>query len=91
MIMESITFIEFIEEEAIQTCGLSVYLAVRQKRYAEARDALDTLEYTLLPHLRLVNQVLGPLAPYSYGSFMDYVSATQVMCNTYRAVLFTTP
>jgi hypothetical protein len=90
-VMESVTFIQFIQEEAIQACGLSIFMALRAKRYHEASLALDTLEGTLLYHLRLVNQAVGALAPYSKGAFGDFILATEVACSTYRALLVAAP
>ena len=74
-VMEAVTFIQFIQEEAIQSCALGAFLAIRQRRYSAAKQAIDTIENTLLYHLELVNDGVGWLAPYSKGAFIDFITA----------------
>ena len=87
-VMSAITFIQFIEEEAIQTCSLGIYLAIRVRNFTAARQALETLEGTLLPHLITINNTFGWLAPYSKGCFQDYITACQAQIEVYKQ-LFT--
>jgi len=60
-VMEIITFIQFIHEEAIQSANLGVYLAVRSKSYPAASRGLGLLRTTLIPHLKNVNDFAGYL------------------------------
>jgi hypothetical protein len=90
-VMESITFIEFIQEEAIQSCALAAFMAIRSKRYDAARQCLDILESTLIYHLELVNEAVGPLAPYSVGCFADFVTSAKLSAATMRSLLLSAP
>lgn len=90
-VMETVTFIQFIQEEAIQACGLGIFLAIRQRRYSVASQGCDVLEGTLLYHLQLVNATVGWLAPASKGAFMDFILATQTNLAMYRELLYAAP
>lgn len=82
-VMSAITFIQFIEEEAIQACMLGAFLALKAKNYKACNTALQTSRGTLLLHLKLINDSLGWLAPYSKGCFQDYVLATETALDVY--------
>ncbi|GAH64409.1 unnamed protein product [marine sediment metagenome] len=56
-VMEIVTFIQFIEEEAIQSAALGVFLAIRGKSY---RGALG--QSNLLP-LRRLGMERSPVGP----------------------------
>ena len=86
-VMSAITFIEFIEEESIQTCMLGAFIALRQRNYTAARQAIDFCESTLLFHLRYINAMVGWMAPYSKGCFYDYCEATAAQIAVYRQLL----
>jgi len=86
-VMEAVTFIQFIEEEAIQACQLGTYMAFRQKRYKAAARSMQVTRSTLLYHLKAVNEIVGFLAPYSMGAFQDFVTATESTLDTYDDLL----
>ena len=88
-VMEAITFIQFIEEEAIQACQLGCFLALRQKNYKAAAWAIQTTRGTLLAHLKIVNVLLGPYAPYSKGAFADFIIAVELNLEIYDELLIT--
>jgi hypothetical protein len=90
-IMETVTFIQFIQEEAIQSCALGIFLAIRQKKYYSAQQGLNVLEGTLCYHLELVNQAVGWLAPASKGAFQDFILATQTNIEIYHELLTAAP
>lgn len=77
-VMSTITFIQFIEEEACQTAGLGAFMAIRSRHYSAAKPCLDLLENQLIPHLELINGTIGYLAPYSKGCFADFITATKI-------------
>ena len=87
-VMELITFIQFIEEEAIQACQLGAYMAFRQKRYSAAAKAMNVTRGTLLYHLKMINEIVGPLAPASVGAFQDFITATEATLDVYMDLLW---
>ena len=89
-VMEAVTFIQFIEEEAIQACQLGCYLALRQKNYKAAARAIITTRSTLLYHLKAVNECVGWLAPYSKGAFQDFITATEATLDNYEELMLST-
>ena len=87
-VMEVITFIQFIEEEAIQSASLGVFLAIRGKSYRGASLGITLLRGTLIPHLKDINDVVGWMAPYSQGCFADFILATETNLEIYEDILF---
>ena len=87
MVMETVAFIQFIEEEAIQACMLGAYLGMRNRNYQAVHLSLTTTEDQLLPHLRWINNNLGWLSPYSKGVFSDYADATDTQLAVYKQLL----
>jgi len=87
-VMEIVTFIQFIEEEAIQSAALGVFLAIRGKSYRGASLGITLLEGTLIPHLRDINDVVGWMAPYSKGCFADFILAQETNIEIYKDILF---
>jgi len=87
-VMEIVTFIQFIEEEAIQSASLGVFLAIRGKSYRGASLGITLLRGTLIPHLRDINDAVGWMAPYSKGCFEDFILATETNLNIYEDILF---
>ncbi|GAI83193.1 unnamed protein product [marine sediment metagenome] len=61
-VMEIVTFIQFIEEEAIQSAALGVFLAIRGKSYRGASLGITLLRGQLIPHLRDINDVVVMVA-----------------------------
>jgi len=86
--MEVITFIQFIEEEAIQSASLGVFLAIRAKSYRGASIGMTLLNGTLIPHLEEINVIVGWMAPYSQGCFADFILATKTNLIIYEEILF---
>lgn len=87
-LMEIITFIQFIEEEAIQSAGLGVFLSIKAKSYRGASLGITLLRGTLIPHLKDINEYAGFAAPYSQGCFADFILATEVNLEVYEDILF---
>ncbi|MBA7587274.1 hypothetical protein ES708_29299 [subsurface metagenome] len=87
-LMEIITFIQFIEEEAIQSAGLGVYLAIRGKSYRGASLGITLLRGQLIPHLKEINEYAGYAAPYSQGCFADFIVAAETNLEIYEDILF---
>ena len=83
-LMETITFIQFIEEEAIQSASLGVFLAIRQKNNMAAYRGINLLEYVLIPHLREYNDYAGWVALYSKFCFEDFIAATEANIEIYK-------
>lgn len=86
-LMEAVTFVQFIQEEAIQSCQLSCFLALRQKNYKAVGWAIQTTRTTLLYHLKIVNDICGWMAPYSKGAFQDFITATEMSLQIYDELL----
>lgn len=86
-VMSAVTFIQFIEEEAIQACQLGAYMAFRQKRYRAAGLAMQVTRSQLLYHLKAINEIVGFMAPYSKGAFQDFITATETTLEVYDDLL----
>lgn len=86
-VMSACTFIQFIQEEAIQSCQLACFLAFRAKNYKAVSLAMTTTRGTLLYHLQAVNENVGWLAPYSRPAFQDFITATEVTLAVYDQLL----
>jgi len=87
-VMEIVTFIQFIEEEAIQSASLGVFLAIRAKSYRGASLGITLLRGTLIPHLKDCNDLVGWMAPYSQWCFADFILATETNLEIYEDILF---
>jgi hypothetical protein len=87
-VMETVTFIQFIEEEAIQSAALGAFLAIRSKSYAGAALAIDLLENQLIPNLRAINDYVGWIAPYSKGCFADFITSQETNLEIYKDILY---
>jgi len=87
-VMEIVTFIQFIEEEAIQSAALGVFLAIRNKSYSGASLGITLLRGELIPHLKEINDYAGYLAPYSKGCFADFIKASETNLEIYESILF---
>ena len=85
-VMEAITFIQFIEEEAIQAAGLGAFLAIRSRDYKSAWLAINLIENDLIPHLELINKEVGWIAIYSQGAFFDFLQATKTNVEIYKNI-----
>ncbi|GAH88055.1 unnamed protein product, partial [marine sediment metagenome] len=76
-LMEIITFIQFIEEEAIQSASLGVFLAIRGKSIRGASLGMSLLRGRLIPNLKSINDYAGWMAPYSKFCFEDFIVAAE--------------
>lgn len=83
-VMSAITFIQFIEEEAIQSAGLGAFLAIRSRDYNSAWLAIHLLEDELVPHLDSINSSVGWIAIYSKGAFYDFIQAQKTNIVIYK-------
>jgi len=82
--MSIITFIQFIEEEAIQSAGLGAFLAIRCRDYRSAWLAINLMETELIPHLESINSNVGWFAIYSQGCFYDFAKAQRTTLEIYK-------
>jgi len=87
-VMEIVTFIQFIEEEAIQSASLGVFLSLRNKSYKGASLGMSLLRTQLIPHLKDINDYVGWMAPYSKGCFQDFIKSAEVNLEIYEDILF---
>jgi len=87
-VMEIVTFIQFIEEEAIQSASLGVFLAIRAKSNRGAALGMSILRGRLIPNLKDINDYVGWMAPYSKGCFQDFIAATELNLEIYEDILF---
>ncbi|MBA7563519.1 hypothetical protein ES708_05178 [subsurface metagenome] len=87
-LMEIITFIQFIEEEAIQSASLGVFLAIKAKSYRGASLGITLLRGRLIPNLKDINEYAGYAAPYSQGCFADFILAAETNLEIYEDILF---
>jgi len=83
-VMSTITFIQFIEEEACQTASLGAFLAIRSRHYSAAQPCLDLVEKEIIPHLEAINSTFGLFAPYSFGCFYDYIASAKASASVMR-------
>jgi hypothetical protein len=90
-IMETVMFLEFIEEEAIQSAALGVFLAIRQRNYSQAWRAINLLQNQLLPHLEALITHIGWLCPYSIGVFSDFWLASKTNVEIYIELCMKAP
>lgn len=86
-VMEVITFIQFIEEEAIQSAALGTFLALRAGTLAGATKGITRVDECNV-HLRAINDSFGYIAIYSQGCFSDFCDATDTNLEIYRDILY---
>jgi len=90
-VMEAVTFVQFIQEEALQAAMMSVWMCTRAKRYTKAKEILDQVENRFLPNLRATNLAWGWIALYSKAAFADFADATQASIDAYKEILYGAP
>lgn len=78
---------QFIHEEAIQTCSMAVYMAVRNRRYSAARAALRDLKTIHIPMLQDTTKMLGWLAPWTIPCFTAFALASLRAADTWEEIL----
>lgn len=86
--MEIVTFIQFIQEEAIQTSSLGTFLALRNGSYRGAALGINRTRL-LVSYLRDVNDWAGWIAPYSKYCFADFCDAVDTNLEIYDDILLT--
>lgn len=84
--MSAITFIQFIEEEAIQSAALGTFLALRARSPRAASLGISRCRI-IVEHLRVINNGIGVAAPYSRGCFADFILATETNLEIYDELL----
>ncbi len=90
-VMEAVTFVQFIQEEALQAAMMAVWMLVRAKRYSKARELLDQVETRFLPNIRATTSAWGWIAMYSKQAFEDFADATQLSIDAYKEILYAAP
>ncbi len=86
-VMEVVTFIQFIEEEAIQSAGLGTYLALRAGVSTGVTKGIHRMD-VCCTHLEGMNDQVGWLAPYSKWPFQDFAEATRTNIDIFQDILF---
>lgn len=77
-VMETVTFMQFIHEEAIQSCAMGVFMAIRARNYSVAWEGMRLLGDVLIPHLEAVNTALGWASPPTFWCFKDFIAASKM-------------
>ena len=85
---EIVTFIQFIEEEAIQSSSLGTFLAFRHGSMRGASLGI-TQTRSILLNLKNINLLVGFIAIYSEGCFRDFIAATETNLEIYDDLLLT--
>ena len=85
--MSAITFIQFIEEEAIQSAALGTFLALKGGSLKGASLGMEQLGKVIL-HLEAINSSLGYAAPYSRGCFQDFIEASKTNLAIYNELIY---
>jgi hypothetical protein len=75
-VAESVTFVMFILEEAIQSGNLSAWMLLRAGKKTEARECIMETRNWPLYFLNGVIENCGNLAPYSVGAFQCFAHIT---------------
>lgn len=86
-VMEILTFIQFIEEEAIQSAALGTFLALRAGTMQGASKGMHRVD-VCCTHLEAINNTLGWIAPYSKGCFSDFAEATRTNLEIYMDIIY---
>lgn len=86
-VSQAVTFMQFIHEEAIQSCSMAVYMAVRNRRYSAAREALRDLKDIHIPMLEDTTKTLGWLAPWTIPCFTAFALASKRAAQTWEEIL----
>ncbi len=85
-VMSAATFIQFIEEEAIQSAALGTFLALRHGSFRGASLGINRT-YQILDNLIALNTHIGWMAPYSKRCFEDFILATQTNLEIYTDII----
>ena len=85
-VMGTVTFVSFLYEEALQTVGMGVYIAISNKQWSAAAAALEKARRTLAA-AKFFYTYFGWLAPYSMDVFSTYANATEAQYAVYDKVI----
>lgn len=86
-VMEVVTFIQFIMEEAVQTASLGTFIALRAGVSTAVTKGINRMN-VCVTHLEGCNDSLGWIAPYSKWPFEDFVDATRTNIEIYTDLLY---
>lgn len=86
-VMSVVTFIQFIEEEAIQSSALGTYLALRANCMPAVTKGMYRYD-VILTHLEAINDNLGWLAPYSKWPFQDFCEASRTNLEIFNDLVY---
>jgi hypothetical protein len=84
--LETITFIEFIYEEAIQTELMAIYIALKNSLWKQGREVFKHLVDTTLPRAMGFVNTYGYLAPWSKGVFIAYYDSALEQAKVYQKI-----
>lgn len=87
MVHEAATFVMFIHEEAVQSCGMAYFLAMKYNRRDLARQVVDHALTDLLPAVKSMIDNWGWLSPYAQGAFNDFYKASLLSFQNADAIL----
>jgi endonuclease YncB( thermonuclease family) len=85
-VMSTVTFIEFLYEEAMQTVGMGVWVAISNKNWTQAREALANAR-ALNQHATDVYNYFGWMSPMSWDVFRTYATATKNQLDSYEKTI----
>jgi hypothetical protein len=86
-VMSVVTFIQFIEEEAIQSAALGTYLALKAGVMPAVTKGMYRYD-TIVTHLEAINSNLGWLAPYSKWVFQDFCEASRTNLAIFNDLIY---
>lgn len=86
-VMSAVTFMQFIEEEAIQAAGLGTYLAFKGNCMPAVTKGMMRMD-TVVTHLEAINDNLGWLAPWSKWAFKDFCQATRTNMEIFNDLIY---
>jgi len=81
-VLDTIVFIEFIYEEALQTALFAANQAYRNKDYETAQAIVDYILTEIYPAARSFLDTWGDIAPYSKGCFSRFYEAARMSAET---------
>lgn len=82
-VTETVTFIQFIYEETLQTLLFTVYQAYKDGMYDVAKDILDYAYMHVLPEAIFVNNSIGMGNPATQPCFRAFFEATRKACQVW--------
>ncbi len=86
VVMSATTLVEFLYEETLQARGMGIWVAISNKQWDIAYDALVEAR-AFLEHVTFVYKIVGLLSPYTYDVFNRYAEATAAQYDIYEQVI----